>query len=86
MDLLKVHIILPNKPTIPETVSLLKYITKFIFCSVSFLVLFLWLLDCNLHALRIFKCVKLKVNKILRGSYMTLKQLHHRNSKVKYMI
>ena len=41
MDLLKVHIILPNKPTIPETLSLLKYITKFIFCNVSFLVLFI---------------------------------------------
>ena len=40
MELLKVHIKLPKKPTIPETVSLLKYITKFIFCSVSFLVLF----------------------------------------------
>ena len=41
MDLLKVHIILPSKTTFPETVSLLKYITKFIFCSVSFLVLFM---------------------------------------------
>ena len=35
------YIYLPYKPTIPETVSLLKYITKFIFCNVSFLVLFM---------------------------------------------
>ena len=42
------YIYLPNKPTIPKTLSLLKYITKLIFLSVSFLVFFTAI--CTLYA------------------------------------
>ena len=73
-----------NKPTIHETSSLLKYIPQYF--SIPLLLLFLWLFICNLHALRIFKCVKLKANKLLRGIFMTLKQPHHPNTIIKYIL